>query len=561
MQYVLAFQYVICLFPPANEVPLAIRGLKTKIAFNVSLLLLISAILTDVLIIIVVQTTWVRDKIEQQSLHIESFGNVFLSVDPGLDGEKVIDRKQQMLSSLLLFSDLSMLSIMDASGNYFFRSNPQSVSANRMDHLLNRVIKSKKMVQEDIGHGRSVFWWRAQAVLVAMPIESEHGVAGGVAALIDLAPIYQKLRQINKPVLLYLIVNTSILTIVGLYRIFRIYLRPIDRLIYQANTYQDENDVLFAFRREDSELARLATALNQMLDRIANDKKVLKSTVASLEEANRELQQAQREVVRAEKMASIGRLSAGIAHEIGNPIGIVLGYLDLLAQTDLSAEERQDFLNRAEIEIQRINTIIRQLLDLARPKEFNPRCVSVHSVLEELLEVMRMQPIMGHIDIQARFEADRDAVWADSDQLRQVFLNLLINAADAIKSDSTIDSGQIVIHTEDGVPCPETSKPCLMVHIKDNGPGISSDHLDTIFDPFYSTKEPGKGTGLGLAVSYTIVEQIGGAIRARNRDGRGAVLSIILMPYDVGADPESESFSKNGLTHAGLTATPETDES
>lgn len=415
------------------------------------------------------------------------------------------------------------------------------------DNLL-KAVQTQKFQKVNIGLVRSVFWWYPQSVLVAAPIPGRNGKPrGGIAAVIPLTPVYQRLGQYNKPVFLYILLNTAILTMVGLYRIFRIYLHPIDRIINQANRYHDDADVLFLFRREDNELNRLSSALNHMLQRISDDKEKLKHTVASLERSNEELKRAQNEVIRAEKMASVGRLASGIAHEIGNPIGIVLGYLDLLAKPDLNEDERRDFLHRADAEIQRINTIIRQLLDFARAKGSAPQNVSVHAILDELVTVMRMQPIMADIEIHCALHASNDVVWADSDQLRQVFLNLMLNAADAIKSHGAPEKGRVEIRTANLGPISDSAVDHLVeVILEDNGPGIPLHDLEAVFDPFFTTKEPGKGTGLGLAVSYTMIEQIGGTISVHSPEGKGAVFKVVLSSVETG-DAEDKENAINDL--------------
>lgn len=521
---------------------MAVRGLKTKIGVNVALLLLVSAIITDILVISVVQTVWVRSKLEQDRRYIQSLGQLFFVTSPVTDNEMVIDRKQLILSTLLADSQFQSVFITDITGTYFFRAPHEAMSSQRLKRSLMKAIRTNETQQINIGFGRSVFWWHPQSVLIAAAVPGKTGPRGGIAAVVPLTSVYQKLGRYNKPVWLYILLNTAVLTIVGLYRMFRIYLHPIDRIVDQANRYHDDTDVLFLFRREDSELSRLSTALNHMLQRIAEDKEKLKFTVASLEKTNEQLQRAQSEVIMAEKMATVGRLASGIAHEIGNPIGIVLGYLDLLARHDLSEDERKDFLQRADAEIQRINTIIRQLLDFAHTKGPRSHHISVHYLLEELVTIMRMQPIMSDIEIHCALDASKDLVWADSNQLRQVFLNLLLNAADAIKSGESAHSGRIEIRTTNISWPPEgtDTETCVEVIIEDNGPGIPAKDLDDIFDPFFTTKEPGKGTGLGLAVSYTMIEQMGGVISVHNPPGKGAAFRIILSPTSAGRSTETE---------------------
>ncbi len=280
----------------------------------------------------------------------------------------------------------------------------------------------------------------------------------------------------------------------------------------------------------------LSKALNIMLKRISADKEKLRSTVLSLEKANLDLKKAQREIIRAEKLASVGRLSAGIAHEIGNPIGIVIGYLELLKQEDISGEERDEYIHRTEEEIERINTIIRQLLEVSRPSNSGRTAVSVHELIHDTASVLRVQPLMSNIELSLKLSAEEDTVLADPNQLRQVFLNLAINAADAISGEGEDSGGKLEISTlleKDGGSDTKNSAAQLKIMFIDDGPGIAEENLGNIFDPFFTTKDPGRGTGLGLSVSFMIVESLGGTMTVTSEAGRGTTMIISLPHFPV----------------------------
>ena len=268
-----------------------------------------------------------------------------------------------------------------------------------------------------------------------------------------------------------------------------------------------------------------------MLKRISDDKEKLRSTVLSLERANLELKQAQREIIRAEKLASVGRLSAGIAHEIGNPIGIVMGYLELLRQPEITEDERDEYIQRTEDEIERINNIIRKLLEIARPSNTGRLAVSVHNIMQDTADVLHVQPLMSNIELSLDLKAQTDTVMADPNQLRQVFLNLIINAADAISSDEKITDGKLLLSTaveENGNQDRQASSDYLKILFADNGPGIAEENMSNIFDPFFTTKDPGRGTGLGLSVSFMIVESLGGKMTGSSELGKGTTMAVML---------------------------------
>jgi signal transduction histidine kinase len=392
------------------------------------------------------------------------------------------------------------------------------------------------------GQTWGVFWLQDHYLMVANPHFKGGIVAGAVGVATNLEDLYQTERRTQKIFLIYGIINVAILASIGVYRITKLYLDPLQRLAGRAEDYREEDTgMIFSVRKGDNELHQLSKSLNLMLERIAADKQKLRATVASLEKANTDLQKAQQEIIRAEKLASVGRLSAGIAHEIGNPIGIVMGYLDLLKQADgdIDETEKRDYIRRTGEEICRINTIIRQLLDLSRPSTEGARAIHVHEVITDVSDVVRFEPKVANIDIHLSLDATNDCVTAEPNQLRQVFLNLILNAVDAIASKSSNGGGRLSIRStvakrkvgaNDSLIAAEQK--VLEIAVIDNGVGIRPENIDDIFDPFFTTKEPGKGTGLGLSVSFMILESLGGKISAASKVGQGTTMRVTLPLSD-----------------------------
>jgi signal transduction histidine kinase len=264
-----------------------------------------------------------------------------------------------------------------------------------------------------------------------------------------------------------------------------------------------------------------------MLKRLETNKRELKANISSLEEANLEIKKAQDEIIKSEKMASAGRLATGVAHEIGNPLSIILGYLELLKKGNFENEEGRDFVERIESEVTRINQIIRELLDFSRPASAEHEETGIHQLIMETVNMLELQPVMDRIEIRQELRAEKDVVWAGMAQLKQVFLNIIINAADAmIDTHSSDGLSPKVLNIETG-----NEDDSIVISFTDTGIGISSEKLGRIFDPFYTTKEPGKGTGLGLSVCYTIIEGLGGTIRAESILGKGTEV-IVAIPLN-----------------------------
>ncbi|NLD36670.1 MAG: hypothetical protein GX654_07365 [Desulfatiglans sp.] len=367
-----------------------------------------------------------------------------------------------------------------------------------------------------------VLWPRKKELYLSTPLKYKGRVIGGISALSSLVPVYETLRRSERLVIIYIAIDTLVLALVGIYLLSRIVVNPIHKLLRMTMEYEGSEFLISTGETPANEIGNLTRALANMLKRLDENKRELKSHIVSLEKANKELKAAQNEIVQSEKLASVGRLAAGIAHEIGNPIGIILGYIDLIMKGGLTPEEEKDFLTRVEGEISRVNNIIRQLLDFSRTSEEERIRLSIHSLITDTVEMLKPQTGMNKIAISLALTAENDNVIADKNQLQQVFLNILINSIDALSEEGDVmEDAQIHVISKN-------RNGLLELEFIDNGPGISADKVDHIFDPFFTTKDPGKGTGLGLSVCYRIIEALGGTIRAESQEGKGMIIRIDL---------------------------------
>ena len=375
-------------------------------------------------------------------------------------------------------------------------------------------------------------------LFLASPIMHEKKIVGAASVKIPLQPMYTTIKTSQKILLSYILLNTLFLAILGFYLIYRAVIRPLNHLVRRAEEFREGATFLLSSDTEHNEFGRLSRALSLMLRRLDDNKVELKATISSLEKANLELRQAQEEIVRSKKLASVGRLASGVAHEIGNPIGIILGYLDLLKGNDLKREERSDFINRIQSEIDRINRTIRNLLDFSRPSKGEVRVVSVHRIIVDMLDMLRPQPMMADVMITLDHQAASDTVLADPDKLKQVFLNIVMNAIDAMDANQTgggLPTKQLSIRTgvvSGAQPSKRGSSKAVHIEFTDNGSGIPAEDLTRIFDPFYTTKDPGRGTGLGLSVSLRIVEDVGGDIKVKSKQEKGTTMTVILPLHE-----------------------------
>ncbi|MBU0987988.1 MAG: hypothetical protein KKH68_12125 [Proteobacteria bacterium] len=515
-------------------------GLKTKISVNLAILLVLAMLLIDFVVITTAQQVLVESEISKGYLFISTIESI-LSKDA--DPEKnILDFDfRNNLKKRMDETGFACGLIMDANQEQFFLGEKNCVSQSTLAVMTRQSLLSQEKFMRFTGTTWAVFWQQSRYLVLSAPLRRQGRTVAGATVVLPLEKIYKSLRRTQYILLIYIFINTVVLTLAGLLRLSRLTIKPLQRLVKRADEYSEDVENLFLYEKEDHDFNKLSRALNSMLQHIAADKEKLRMTVTSLGKANLDLKQAQDDIIRAEKLASVGRLSSGIAHEIGNPLGIVIGYLELLKQNDISDEDRKEFIARTENELHRINAIIRQLLDFSRPSKDPIQAVFVHEILHEIVDAFRYQPVMASIDLQLDLKAAIDIVMADSDQLRQVFLNLLINAADAISLVDQDRNGKITI-TSKIVPNRqadvENAVEMLRIEFIDNGPGIPEEHMDNIFDPFYTTKEPGKGTGLGLSVCFIIVEGIGGKIKAASSLGQGSAMILDL--------PLSVAVAKNG---------------
>jgi signal transduction histidine kinase len=372
---------------------------------------------------------------------------------------------------------------------------------------------------------------------VAAPI-----FAGGECIAVANIPVRiesvtQGLRRSRILIWFYMGLNVLVLVIFGNFLLSRIVIRPIKRMVKIADHFEETDLFSMLTRSDRNEIAHLTVALNRMLKKIADHKERLEAHVRSLEDANLELKEAREEVIRSEKLSSLGRLAAGVAHEVGNPIGAILGYTNLLMEHVGENEEALDYLKRIEKEVTRTNTIVRELLDFSRPSPSEPAPVDVNDLIMESTGFLAHQKLMESIDIETDLDQEVEMVWADAGQLKQVLINLMLNAGDAMEEGGSlaVTSRQVSLGQEEVEP-DESSREHIQISVADTGKGIPPSELNKIFDPFYTTKSPGKGTGLGLAISLRIIESFGGSIHVESVEGEGSIFTIELPMWEPNHD-------------------------
>jgi signal transduction histidine kinase len=224
---------------------------------------------------------------------------------------------------------------------------------------------------------------------------------------------------------------------------------------------------------------------------------------------SRQLRETQDQLLQSERLAALGEMSAKVAHEINNPLGIIKNYLHLTANAVNENNEAKKYTNIVEEEINRIARIVKELLEFHRPHRVEMEPTDIAKLINDLIELMERQLDTAKIVCQKNFNENYPEVMASSENLKQVFLNIIINAYDAMENGGTLN---ISIRQEENN---------LLISICDTGPGIPPELIPRIFEPFFTTKEQGKGTGLGLSVCYGIIKSHNGSILFNNTDEGG----------------------------------------
>ncbi len=486
--------------------------------FTLSTLLVVSMLLISFVIVILWQRQYLRFELEKGTLFLElAIGNVGLENDE--HGQPGVSSRVQKL-----IVDDSTSCLRMKSGEKIYSLIPSCVKNDVLDSLLSQSASSGNKIHKFTGVGWEILTTTSK-LLVAVPVQKDDNAVSAIGMSRDLLPFYQELRSHVKVALIYILINTVILAVVGFFRLSSLFIRPLDRLVKLAESGSDRDGMILFESDDGDEFAKLTRSLNRMIKRIAADNEKLRSSVQSLEKANKELEHNRQEMVRVEKLAAVGRLSAGLAHEIGNPLGIIQGYIGMLGRDEGTGDEKIEYLVRIESELDRINDLMQQLLGFSRFGEKQSHIFSVHQVLSDIIELVRIRGQLKAVRFVERFQAENDLLTANSDSLKQVFLNCFFNSIDAIEEKG--DRGEILVETENRQN--NLDETVLAVSIIDNGKGIEAENIDKIFDPFFTTKEVGRGTGLGLFVSHTILENLGGRMRAESESGDGTRIIIELI--------------------------------
>lgn len=362
-------------------------------------------------------------------------------------------------------------------------------------------------------------------------------VIGEVRVGLTLADLDEEITKSQTAAILltFMVVVSAIIIMTAFVRVIT---RPIQSLVEVTDQILREGDLskTVDIVRND-EIGLLAESFNRMIKSLKHSKMEIEEYNRTLEEKiierTKELEEAQAQLIQSEKMVAIGQLAAGVAHELNNPLGGILGYAQFTLEkiqgkdaaeiTEKDMESYGRYLKDIETQSKRCKAIVQNLLKFSRssqPLEFSE--ININSVIEDTLTFVEHQLMMNQISLKKSLDKELPVIQGNAGQLQQVFTNMVLNAMHASESGA-----EITISTRLAPPLGEFQG-AVEIAIADRGRGISEENMKKIFEPFFTTKEVGKGTGLGLSVSYGIIREHGGEIKVDSKLSEGTTFTIII---------------------------------
>lgn len=493
-------------------------GLRTEIILSISLLLAAALLFAGFLLVKLTE----RTLLDQQRAHAANIINLLVadvgaSLHPGQvvrPSDSISSHAERLQTILNNQAGILAWRLLDHQMQILASSTYRSVGD---FSTISPSLIERGELYEELAYESFRFFDREQPLNyldLSAPIWHENDLYGLLQIRFSLAGLQERVQASQHLVLVYVVIYGVVLAAFGVYLLNRNVVKPV-RQLHQATTSVAGGTLAkVAVPSGPGEIHELADSFNQMVEALAESRAETEEHIASLERTNRALEQARDDLVRSEKLATVGHLAAGMAHEIGNPLGAVVGYLNIL-KDDLSGASH-DLVERSLAETARIDRLVRELLEYSAPVDHQSASFCPVNLLRETIDMLRHQGQLDGIEVNDLCTENDCLVDMDHGRLMQVWINLLLNARDAIDDRRELEIAS----------CREGE--FIKVSVRDQGHGIEQDALKRIFEPFFTTKSPGSGYGLGLAVCQRIIDESGGTIEVTSNPGEGTCFTVSL---------------------------------
>jgi len=487
-------------------------GLRAEIILNISIVVGAALLFGGFLLLRLTERELVEERvagITSLTLSLASAAQV-----QTVDQDATLRRAATLLRNLSPSAAPESWSVVDANSAIYAFLGPRPQDLPDVPSLRTATISSEPVVRVSYPGA----WWPfskpppAQVTVTAGLLLSQGGI-GAIHARYSLEDIRGRLIAAHKLVLLYVVCYGTVLIGFGTILLERNVVGPVRRLLagirkVGAGDFQEQVPVA-----GPGEIAELAGSFNGMLEALEKSRRQTEAHICNLEETNRELRQTRLELLRSERMASVGHLATGMAHEIGNPLGAIMGYLEYLRK-EADHPVQVEVVERALVESGRIDQLVRDLLGFATPPKKVDEQVDPCAILNEAKNLVEGQGKFDGISLVVECPEHLPPVCIAQHKLMQVLVNLLLNARDAMAKGGTL---RLAGGLEQKV---------IWLSVTDSGAGIPEAVLPHIFDPFYTTKPEGQGRGLGLSICHRIIEEAGGKIEVRAVSGGGTTFIV-----------------------------------
>jgi len=420
--------------------------------------------------------------------------------------DRQIDDMRELVDRVTGYERVLGLRVFDAAGSIRYQSPLLDSHPFEQTDALQRVLSHREAVEA----GRSI--GEEPVMTFIFPLSTPQGQVVGAVQLLQLESFIEEDARASRTFSMILTGAMVLASGLTLFLVTRVTVaRPVEELVRRMREVGSGNlKSRIPVKRAD-EFGRIAQEFNAMCERLEDAQR-------SLVEEHERRRRTERQLRSAERLAGLGRLAAGLAHEIGTPLNVIGGRAESLLRRSAGTETIERNLSIIRSQIDRIDRIVRAVLDFARGNPPAFRRTEIAAVLDKVLEFVDHTLRQSGVRLEIVRAPDLPAVNADADQLHQVFLNLVMNAVDAMPRGGVLEVRCAVV----GACHPDRSdpeRPFLAIVVQDTGPGVPPEHVERVFEPFFTTKEVGKGTGLGLSVSYGIVQEHGGWIGVESDEG------------------------------------------